>query len=136
MDFETIGEASPAPSREQLTHPVPQWNPAPWGRIRSALPTTQDSADLRFVGTEMLAAGAGLGHAQEASAIMKVVAAVFAASGSGGFTSASAVVGVGAGFVFHVALPLRSGQWLVASGQKKQFRVAGEAADEPTAVRA
>ena len=70
-----------------------------------------------------LMAGAVLSHAQDASAIVKVVAAVFAAGGSGGFTAASGVVGVGAGFVFHVALPLRSGQWLVASGQKNSFKV-------------
>ncbi len=86
----------------------------------------------------MLAAGAGLGHAQEASAITKVVAAEFAAPDSGGFTSASAVVGGGTGFVVHVALPLRSGQWLVASGQKNSFKflVASEGADKLATVRA
>jgi hypothetical protein len=46
---------------------------------------------------EALMAGAVLSHAQEASAIMKVVAAEFAACVCGRFTSASAVVGVGAG---------------------------------------
>ena len=86
---------------------------------------------------EGLMAGAVLGHAHLASAIMKVVAAIFAAGGSGGFTSASAVVGMGAGFVFHVALPLRSGWWLVVSESvarsqlpEKQLRVAGEGADK------
>jgi hypothetical protein len=85
MDFETIGEASPAPSREQLTHPMPQWNPVPRNRIRSALPTMQDSADLQFVGAEMVAADAdaGLRHAQEASAIKQVVTAIFAAANGG-----------------------------------------------------
>jgi hypothetical protein len=44
---------------------------------------------------------------------------------------------VSAGFVFHGA-PLRSGQWLVAGGQKNSFeiRVASEAADKLATVRA
>ena len=67
----------------------------------------------------MLAAGAVPSHAQEASAIMKVVAAEFAARCSGGFTSASAVVGVGAGFVIVHESPPVAGNWgLVTGGQQ------------------